>query len=143
MKRGSRRDDISCVVSEKCGIYRPSHDRKCFTCSHCRNLLDPSSLTGSDGSRLLCKPWYTRSNHNISIDSFYIHYIKYSELGPIFHLDLSLSCHQFQFDRKNLKTKTGSWLSILSAFNKEKGDRDTKKKRIFQFLTCSSSIKII
>ena len=41
-------------------IAKPgSYHRKCFTCSHCRHLLDPASLTAGDTS-LLCRPWHTR-----------------------------------------------------------------------------------
>ena len=54
------------------------YHRKCFTCSHCHNLLDPSTLNDSD-PRLLCKPWYTRS---------------------YFHSSWFLTSHSFSFFQK-------------------------------------------
>ena len=61
-------DDNNSHICTKC--YKPivsnlimcqgkTYHRTCFTCSHCKNLLDPATVNDSD-SQLLCKAWYNR-----------------------------------------------------------------------------------
>ena len=104
---------IKCMEPIESNLVRcqdKTYHRKCFTCSHCKNLLDPTTVNDSD-SQLICKAWYNRYKINVVVWIF----------GK-FDKDLN---------RKQDENKNGSWASILSEnfFNKS-----SKKKRLNKIL---------
>ena len=60
---------IKCMEPIESNLVRcqdKTYHRKCFTCSHCKNLLDPTTVNDSD-SQLICKAWYNRYKINVVV----------------------------------------------------------------------------